>query len=100
MYAGALTGSIALNTAEERALALVTLRLQEVLEQVAADGFPHYLCVWLYELATAFMRFYESCPILNADPAERTSRLLLCRATADRLERALELLGIGTVERM
>ena len=85
---------------EERALGVILLRLQEVLEQVAREGFPHYLCAWLYELATAFMRFYEACPILNADEPVRSSRLNLCRVTADRLSLGLSLLGIGTVPRM
>jgi arginyl-tRNA synthetase len=46
------------------------------------------------------MRFYEACPILTAPPATRTSRLLLCRRTADTLGAGLALLGIETVERM
>ncbi len=95
-----LSGEISLGADEERALAVILLRLQEVLEQVAREGFPHYLCAWLYELATAFMRFYEACPILNAEEPARTSRLNLCRITAERLSLGLSLLGIGTVPRM
>jgi arginyl-tRNA synthetase len=95
-----LSGAVELGTAEERVLAVILLRLQEVLEQVARDGFPHLLCAWLYELATAFMRFYEACPILNTEAPVRASRLNLCRITADRLSLGLSLLGIGTVPRM
>jgi arginyl-tRNA synthetase len=96
----ALTGELVLEAAEERLLAVILLRLQEVLEQVAREGFPHILCAWLYELATAFMRFYEACPILNSAEPARSSRLLLCRITAERLSLGLSLLGIGTVPRM
>ncbi len=96
----ALDGEVLLGTEQERSLAVVLLRLQEVLEQVAREGFPHYLCAWLYELAGAFMRFYEACPILNAEEPTRTSRLLLCRTTAERLSLGLSLLGIETVQRM
>lgn len=96
----ALAGPVLLAAEEERALAVILLRLQEVLEQVAREGYPHLLCAWLYELATAFMRFYEACPILNADEPSRTARLNLCRITAERLSLGLSLLGIGTVPRM
>ncbi|MFU8813973.1 MAG: arginine--tRNA ligase [Pseudomonadales bacterium] len=95
-----LQGQILLEAAEEHALAVALLRLQETLEQVAADGHPHYLCGYLYELATQFMRFYEACPILNAEETRRASRLLLCRRAAETLRTGLDLLGIETVERM
>ncbi len=95
-----LTAEITLAEEEEQALALLLLRLQEVLEQVAREGFPHYLCAWLYDLATAFMRFYEACPILNSEEPVRGSRLALCRFAAERLELGLSLLGIQTIQRM
>jgi arginyl-tRNA synthetase len=95
-----ITGTMTLNTAEEHTLAVALLKLQETLEQVAGDGFPHLLCGYLYDLATLFMRFYEACPILNAEAADRQSRLLLCRRTAQTLRTGLALLGIETVEKM
>jgi len=96
----ALTGSIVPSTSEEHGLAVMLVRLQEIVEQVAAEGFPHLLCGYLYELAGTFMRFYEACPILNAEGTVRDSRLLLCRRTAETLREGLGLLGIQTVERM
>jgi arginyl-tRNA synthetase len=91
---------VTLDSAQERALAVNLARFQEVLEQVARDGLPHFLCAYLFDLATTFMRFYEACPILSeADPI-KLSRLLLCRSTASTLQKGLSLLGIGTVERM
>ncbi len=95
-----LTGAVSLDTAEERALAVNLIRFQEVLEQVAQDGFPHFLCTYLFGLATSFMRFYEACPILNAEDPVKASRALLCQRTAQTLQEGLSLLGIGTVERM
>ncbi|MAT83149.1 MAG: arginine--tRNA ligase [Gammaproteobacteria bacterium] len=96
----ALTGDVLLAAPEEHTLAVTLLRLQETLESVAADGFPHLLCGYLYELAVQFMRFYEACPILTAEGDVRASRLLLCRRTAETLKTGLNLLGIETVERM
>ncbi len=85
---------------QEHKLGVALLRLPEVLEQVAAEGFPHYLCAYLYELATTFTQFYEACPVLSADEPVRSSRLALCNHTARTLKRGLGLLGIETVERM
>ncbi len=96
--AGALTGKPTIREAEEHALALQLVRFQETLEQVAATVMPHHLCSYLYDLAAAFMRFYEHCPVLDGEA--RHDRLLLCRHTAATLSRGLDLLGIETVERM
>ena len=84
----------------ERALGVELLRLQEVLEQLAQDGYPHHLCSYLYELAGKFMTFYEQCPILRSEEPLRSERLMLSKQTAAVLEQGLELLGIATVERM
>ena len=96
--AAALTGRPTIREAEEHALALQIARFQEILEQVATTVMPHHLCTYLYDLASAFMRFYERCPVLDSDI--RNDRLLLCRHTAATLSRGLEMLGIETVERM
>ncbi|MCZ6657446.1 MAG: arginine--tRNA ligase [Gammaproteobacteria bacterium] len=84
----------------ERDLAVVLLRFQEVLEQVAAEGLPHLLCGYLYELATKFTRFYEQCPILTAEGEAKQNRLRFSRRTARTLKQGLNLLGIETLDRM
>ena len=92
------TGPLAVNAREEHVLALQLARFQETLELVASSVMPHHLCTYLYELAAAFMRFYESCPVLGSDA--EASRLLLCARTAATLKDGLGLLGIETVDRM
>jgi arginyl-tRNA synthetase len=93
--------ALALDTPQERALALRLARLHETIERVAAELMPHELCTYLYELAADFMRFYETCPVLAAaDDATRTSRMRLCDLTARTLRLGLGLLGIETIERM
>ena len=94
----ALMDAAAFDEPEERALALQLARFQETLEQVAATVLPHHLCTYLYDLATAFMRFYEHCPVLGSE--RRNDRLALCRRTAQTLSKGLDVLGIETVERM
>lgn len=85
----------------ERALALKLLQLPAVVRSVGETLEPHRLCNYLYELASAYHRFYERCPVLSVeDDALRRSRLRFCDVTARTLETGLGLLGIATVEQM
>jgi arginyl-tRNA synthetase len=85
---------------EERALTVKLLRLPEILHVVETDYFPSHLSTYLFELAGLFMRFYEACPILKAEPALRESRLALAELTAATLQEGLYLLGLETLEQM
>jgi len=85
----------------ERALALGLARFPETLRETADALEPHRLCGYLYELATTFHRFYETCPVLAAPGGElRAGRLRLCDAAVRVLETGLTLLGIRPLERM
>jgi arginyl-tRNA synthetase len=87
-------------TTEERTLILKVLQLPEIVAVVAKDCYPNLLCNYLYELAGAFMRFYEACPILKAEDELRSSRLALAALTAEALQQGLNLLGIEPLEQM
>jgi len=100
VWAEQLQGQLMIEAPSERALAVTLARFQEIVDDVAADALPHYLCGYLYELAARYMQFYEQCPVLSATDAVRTTRLLLCRRVADTMKCGLSLLGIETVERM
>ncbi|RRJ83145.1 arginine--tRNA ligase [Aestuariirhabdus litorea] len=97
-----LQGALVINEAEERALATKLVQFNEVVDNLAREGCPHLLCTYLYELAGAFMTFYEACPVNKdgVDVAVRDSRLKLCALVARELELGLGLLGIDTVEQM
>jgi arginyl-tRNA synthetase len=84
----------------ERALALRILQFGEVLHTVLEDQRPNLLCLYLYELADCFHRFYEACPILKSEGDVRSSRLALAGVSASVLKTGLSLLGIGVPERM
>jgi arginyl-tRNA synthetase len=85
---------------EEKDLALKILQFTEVVEGVTEDCYPNHLCLYLYELAGTFMKFYEACPVLKAEPEVRDSRLGLCQLSSRTLKQGLELLGIHTLEKM
>jgi len=85
----------------ERRLALEILSFDGAVHDTEAALAPHRLATYLFDLATAFTDFYESCPILRADTEEqRRSRLFLADLTARVLAQALDLLGIKAPERM
>lgn len=94
--------AISLQTEQERALALRLLQLAEAFEQMSAEALPHVLCNYLYEVASLFMSFYEACPILKEgiDPAVKSSRLQLSKATAQTIALGLDKLGIEVSEKM
>ena len=71
-----------------------------VLEAVAAEQRPNYLCNYLYELSSHFTRFYENCPVLKAEPEVRASRLTLCGLVATVIGQGLDILGIEVLEQM
>ena len=97
-----IKGDLKISTNEERRLALVLLYFGETLEQVAAQGYPHILCNYLYNLASSYMVFYEHCPILKKDipPTIKMSRLILSKTTSQILKKGLNLLGIEVMEKM
>ncbi|WP_426414953.1 arginine--tRNA ligase [Aestuariirhabdus sp. LZHN29] len=102
MELSGLEGKLLIVESEEQALATKLLQFNEVVDNVAREGCPHLMCTYLYELAGAFMSFYEACPVNKdgVDPAVRASRLKLCALVASELELGLDLLGIETVEQM
>ncbi len=91
---------IGLGTAEERALARHLLNFGLVIEALAAEQRPNYLCNYLYELSSHFTRFYENCPVLKAEAETRASRLALCSLVASVLRQGLDILGIEVLEQM
>ena len=91
---------VAINALEEQALALKLLQFSETVELLAIDCLPNQLCLYLYDLAGVFMKFYEACPVLKAEGNERATRLGLCQLTARTLKQGLNLLGITTLEQM
>ena len=92
--------SIRLDAPEELALARHLLNFGLVLEAVADDYRPNFLCNYLYELAGHFTSFYENCPVLKSEAEQRASRLALCDLTVRVLKGGLDVLGIQTLEQM
>ncbi len=95
-----VAGPVRIEAPAEKSLAVKLTQFADTVQTVANDCYPNILCSYLYELAEAFMKFYEACPVLKADTDTRGSRLRLCQLTARTIQSGLRLLGIPTIERM
>ncbi len=97
---GVRAGSITVEHAAERALALALDAFDSALRTAYDKRAPHFLAEHAYSLAQAFSGFYTHCPILPEQGAVRASRLALAQATLKQLKITLDVLGIETPERM
>lgn len=86
----------------EHKLGLHLAKFADMLLIASKTNYPHYVALYLYNLAGLFMQFYETCPILrNEDKVVQCHRLALASLTANILKTGLEkLLGIIVTERM
>jgi arginyl-tRNA synthetase len=98
--AAAQASALQFNEPQEWALVRELLKFDAVIAEVEEELLPNRLCTYLFELSQVFNRFYDQVPVLKADGPARSSRLALCRLTADTLKLGLGLLGIPTLERM
>jgi arginyl-tRNA synthetase len=92
--------AVLLTAPQELNLAKHLLNFGLILEAVADEYRPNFLCNYLYELAGLFTAFFENCPVLKSEPEVRASRLILCDLTARVLKQGLSVLGINTLELM
>ena len=97
-----VTGDIMINDEIEHRLAVLLLKFEDTLTKAAIEATPHTITSYLYDVVTAFMKFYELNPILRDDVDEETkmSRLQLATLTAAVIEKGLSILGIEVVEKI
>jgi arginyl-tRNA synthetase len=89
-----------LATPTELALARQLVKFADAIRLATEQLRPHFLCLYLYELAGEFSAFYNADKVAVDDPAIRARRLLLCARTLLVLETGLHLLGLRTLTRM
>jgi len=98
--AAAEAGAGPLETPGEITLARKLIKFADAVRQAADTLRPHFLSLYLYELAGDFSTFYTADKVLVDDPAIRARRLRLCSRTVLILETGLHLLGLRTLTRM
>lgn len=94
------SGASAPETPTELSLARKLVKFPDALRLATDQLRPHFLCLYLYELAGEFSAFYAADKVAVEDLAIRARRLLLCARTLLILETGLNLLGLRTLERM
>jgi arginyl-tRNA synthetase len=97
---GVEPGPITIAEPAERDLTLTLDAFDSALAEAYDRYAPNALAEHAYRLSQAFSKFYAACPILQAQPAARASRLALAAVTLRQLELTLDLLGIAVPERM
>ena len=95
-----VAGATAPETPQELALARKLVQFSDAVQVATQQLRPHFLCLYLFELAGAYSGFYAADKVIVDDPAVRARRLLLCHRTLITLETGLHLLGLRTLERM
>jgi arginyl-tRNA synthetase len=95
-----VAGATAPETPQELALARKLVQFAGAVSLATTQLRPHFLCLYLFELAGAYSAFYAADKVIVEEPAVRARRLLLCHRTLVTLETGLHLLGLRTLERM
>jgi arginyl-tRNA synthetase len=95
-----VAGASAPESPQELALARKLVQFSDAIQAATNQLRPHFLCLYLFELAGAYSTFYAADKVIVDDPAVRARRLLLCHRTLVTLETGLHLLGLRTLERM
>jgi arginyl-tRNA synthetase len=96
---------IILDHDKEWKLAKVLLQFPDFIRRILKDLHMHFLCEYLYLVATTFTEFYDSCYCIEKNKQGEiqkinTSRVLLCEATASIMAQCFKILGIKTLEKI
>jgi arginyl-tRNA synthetase len=75
-------------------------RFPSEVQRAAEEYKPLVIASIAYDIAKAFASFFELCPVIQAEPEVRDSRLRLVEATRQTIANALALLGITAPEVM
>jgi arginyl-tRNA synthetase len=89
-----------LATPTEIALARKLVKFPDAIRLATETLRPHFLGLYLFELAGDYSSFNNADKVLVDEPAVRARRLLLCARTLLVLETGLHLLGLRTLTRM
>ena len=74
------------------------IRFPEIIKRAQDEYAPHYLCTYLFSLASEFSSYYAKAPIIGSDYEDY--RLVLTQAVGQVLKNGLVLLGLSTPAKM
>lgn len=87
---------------DEKELALIRkiAALPDLVNEAASEYSPFKMTKYVYEFAQIFHKFYDTCPIKDADESGKISRLALCTASKIIISNVLAMLKIDAPEKM
>lgn len=96
---------IILDHEKEWKLAKILTQFPDVIERILNNLNIHYLCDFLYQVATTFTEFYDVCYCIEKNKQGEilkinASRVLLCEATATVMDQCFKILGLKTLQRI
>ncbi|KAK4887234.1 hypothetical protein RN001_003505 [Aquatica leii] len=99
------TVTITLDHDKEWKLGKVLIRFPDVLLKITKELLLHPLCEYVYEIATTFTEFYDSCYCIEKDASGdiikvNDSRILLTEVTAIVMAKCFDILGLKPVSKM
>ena len=87
--------------ASEKELVMNLSNFKEVISRAAETFSPALVANYIYEVVKSYNSFYQNNPILSQeDESAKSFRLELSELTGKTIKKGLDLLGIGTVDRM
>ncbi len=89
-----------LNTEEEVNISRLLYDFPQVVIDAMDKNEPYFITRHIVEIAKAYNKFYNSCPIIIDDIELKKARLMLSYAAKTILKTGLDLLGIEAPERM
>ncbi|MEC5157690.1 arginine--tRNA ligase [Chryseobacterium sp. MP_3.2] len=99
-YTSSSTSTHELNPSEKE-LVMNLSNFKEVISRAAEQLSPALVANYIYEVVKSYNSFYQNNPILNQeDENAKSFRLEVSELTGKTIKKGLELLGIGTVNRM
>ena len=76
------------------------IKFPEAVENAARENSPHFIALYIYELASLYNNFYSSVPILKSEKQIARARIHLSKSVAITIKNGLNLLGIDVLEKM
>jgi len=98
--------TIRLEHEKEFKLAKLLMKFSDIIWKISDDLLLHTLSEFMYEVATTFTEFYDSCYCVEKDRTTKEivkinkDRVVLCEVTAMILAKCFDILGLNPVERM
>ncbi len=85
---------------EEKNLIKIISEFEEVVKRASDELKPNLIAIYVYEVASAFSKFYKECKVIGVEEKVEMRRLLMVDASRQVIKNGLLLIGIESPIRM